>query len=123
MNIGERIDELERLREVKADLGGRLEHAKQELAACERAMIRELEDSGQTGTRSETLSVTLAHKLVPKIVDHEEFYTWAVNTGAWEFIRKQTNSGPFEGYIEQNGTPPPGLEADSVARLNYRSLK
>ena len=118
--IGELIDKMFEAREEKLKLENEAKKFGQKQAAIETELKILMEEHGLEKAAGKYATVTKKIQIVPKIVDLESFYRWAVSNNKWEFLMAKCKSAPVQDMVVNENKTPKGVITDAITKINMR---
>lgn len=118
--LGEKIDELFKLRAEIDSISSQLARMKEAEEAIREEIIQLMDDVDIAKASSVLGTVSKKVELYPSIKDKQSFIEFCHVTGNTELMISQCNRAAFRTYYEQNNEYPPGIDAYEKSTLSVR---
>lgn len=117
-SLGAKIDRLYELREQRLEVEREVKKIKNQENELQAEIIRLMEEMDITGGRGKIASMKINTRIVPRLIDKEEFYRQAIAAGRFDLLIAQVNQAAFRAYIEETGELPKGTEQHVVTYVS-----
>lgn len=123
-NIGEYVDKYLQIRERKKELEARhkdeLAPLNQALDALEDLFQKSLDASGLEQLKTGAGTAYKSTLASVKTADKEAFLDWVKQNDAWHLLDIRAAKTACEDFVEQTGSPPPGVSISHHLKINVR---
>lgn len=121
-NVGELIEQLSRVKEIKASLAVREKELNAEQGLIESALIKKMEDIGTNKAASPNGfgSITLATDTVADVLDWDVLHSHIQKTGDFSLLQRRVSVTSYREALSL-GVEVPGVAPREIKKINYRS--
>ena len=128
MAIKTRFDQIAsnyiQLRDAKAEMEREHEAAlapiKEAMREAEQVMLDHLNQMGVNSLRTPHGTITKAKKTSVTVGDWDIAWNHIHGNQLWHFLEHRVSKAAVEGYINEHGEPPPGLNISSIYTVQFR---
>jgi hypothetical protein len=93
---------------------------KAQMITLESVMLSALTQVGADSIRTESGTIYKEEILLPSAEDWQLVYAWIKENDTFEFLHKRITADAVKSYIDQNGTPPPGVRVHREWKAHVR---
>lgn len=90
------------------------------MEAAEQAMLAKLNRLGVNSLRTTHGTVGKTVKTSVTVADWDIALKFVQDNDLWHFLEHRIGKAAVEGYIEENGEPPPGVNVSRFATVSFR---
>lgn len=113
-----------RLRDKKAEIEQetkeKIEEVKAKMAKLEAWFQQYLDDTGQTSAKTHAGTVFLTTTDYARVADWDAIVDFIKDRGAYDLLEKRVSKNAVRGYIDADGSVPPGVNYGSKISVNIR---
>lgn len=117
--LGDKLDELNELRDRKRELNAELKELDERYKALEWEIIQDLDQQGTDMSRTPRVSASIGEQVVPNAVDWDEVQEYIRANDAQYLYERRLASGPCN-ELWQAGETIPGVEPFTRRKINLR---
>lgn len=122
MKIGDRIDQLDELRERMRALNAELKEIKEEFDAKEWELMRVMEELGLDQAKSDRVTVSLKKDTVGTVEDWDALEDYIKENDAFYLFQRRISSVAYKELL-QMGEDVPGVKQTELTKLSMLSSK
>jgi hypothetical protein len=119
MNIGESIDYLYRVKQIKAKLNKRIKNLNEASAETEQNLIRLIKDQGVCGLHSATASATISEESFGDVEDFQSFEEYLIRTNSLFLLQRRLSQVAYRD-LKAAGETIPGTKDFTKTTLSLR---
>ena len=93
---------------------------KDAMEQAEMAMLSELNKLGSTSIRTPAGTVMKTVKTSVTVADWDVALKFVQDNDNWHFLEHRIGKAAVEGYIEEHGEPPPGVNVSRFTTVSFR---
>lgn len=87
----------------------------------EGVLQKHLSDTGVTSAKTPAGTFFRATRYTATVADGQAFLDHIRTEGLWELLERRCNPTAARDYTEEHGAPPPGVNLNTIVRVNVRS--
>lgn len=106
--------------EIEREAKDRVEAIKNKMAKLEAWFQQYLDDTGQTSAKTHAGTVFLTTVDYARVADWDAIVDFIKDRGAYDLLEKRVSKNAVRGYIDMDGSVPPGINYGSKISVNIR---
>jgi hypothetical protein len=122
LTLGQLIDSLDRVRDLKRKIQGDLDKCKAKENELQARIIEMASEQGLSKVTGGTATASISRSIVPVAVDWEKTNAWILRHKALDLFQKRLSPVSYRERLEDHPRGIPGLESHEQVRLNLRKL-
>lgn len=120
MNIGDRIEELHRVREQVREQERCVKELKEEFDKKQWELMCQMEDAGLDQAKSDSATVFVSKDTVPTVKDWDTLTAFIAENEAYYLFQRRVSASAWKEMLEM-GQEVPGIEPFEKPKLNMRA--
>lgn len=120
MRLGDMIDRLHELRELRRALSKQDDTLKEEFSALEQAVIARLGDDGTIRAEGSSASVSISETDVATVTEWDDLYPYIRDNDAFYLLQRRVNNAAYQ-ELAKAGVEVPGVTTFTKKSLNLRT--
>ena len=106
--------------EIEREAKDRVDAIKDKMAKLEAWFQQYLDDTGQTSAKTHAGTVFLTTVDYARVADWDAIVDFIKDRGAYDLLEKRVSKNAVRGYIDMDGSVPPGVNYGSKISVNIR---
>jgi hypothetical protein len=120
MKIGDRIEELHRIRELIRENEKQVKELKEEFDRKQWELMQQMEDAGLDQAKSNSATVFVSKDTVPTVKDWDSLTDYIAENEAYYLFQRRISASAWKEMVEM-GQEIPGVEPYEKPKLNMRA--